>query len=196
MAGRSGVSGMYFRSMGIPVIAGRAFTEADGAGARAAAIVSRSMARRLRPNASPLGQRIALAAPVVPSVAGKPTPTDWLTIVGVVGDVVQVKLTDPPPAAIYQPLGQVSGILFQSYPYFMSHVRFTVRTTADPLTAGRAMRNVIHGLDRDVPVEAVGPLGDVVSDQRQEPLFQTRLLIAFSLLALVLAVVGTYGVLA
>lgn len=108
------VSPDYFRVMGIRLLQGRGFTEQDDSSAPGVAIVSQSVARTLWPGEDPVGKRITME--------DEPKPKDWLTIVGVVDDVRQQSLTEPPMPAIYQPYKQVAR------PFFLSHISFGVRT--------------------------------------------------------------------
>jgi len=176
------VSPDYFRAMGIGLLRGRPFSEQDDARAPGVAIVSRSVAQRLWPGADPLGRRI--------SMEDHPQASDWLTVIGVVEDVRQERLTQGPVSAIYQPYRQVGGT------YSLSHMSFVARTDAAPRAYATAMRAALRDIDPDLPAQALAPLEELVAVQRLAPLFQARLLAAFSLLALVLAAVGIYGLLA
>ncbi len=172
----------YFRVMGIPLLRGRPFTEQDDARAPRVAIVSRSIAQRLWPGADAVGRRV--------SMADEPGPKDWLTVVGVVEEVRQERLTQGPVAAIYLPYRQVS------FTFFLAHMSYVARTDAAPGEYARAMRATLRDIDPDQPAQALAPLEELVAAQRLAPLFQARLLTAFSLLALMLAAVGIYGLLA
>jgi ABC-type antimicrobial peptide transport system permease subunit len=123
-------------------------------------------------------------------MADHPAAGDWLTVVGVVEDVRQERLTEGPVAAIYQPYRQVP------YAYFLSHMSYVARTDAAPGDYARAMRNTLRDIDADQPAQEVAPLETLAAIQRLGPQFQARLLTAFSLLALALAAVGIYGLLA
>ncbi|HSD31394.1 MAG TPA: ABC transporter permease [Gemmatimonadales bacterium] len=176
------VSPDYFRAIGIRVVHGRSFTAQEDARAPGVAIVSRSVAARHWPGADPLGKRI--------SMQDHPAPTDWLTVVGVVEDVRQERLTQDPMPAIYRPVDQVS------HRFFLGHMTFIARTDAPAGEYARAMRNVLREIDPDLPAQALAPFQELVAQHRAEPQFQTRILAAFSLLALALAAVGIYGLLA
>ena len=182
MVSKPAVSPDYFRAMGIGLLRGRPFSEQDDARAPRVAIVSRSVARRLWPSVDPLGRRI--------SMEDHPQAADWITVIGVVEDVRQERLTQGPVAAIYQSYRQVTGI------YSLSHMSFVARTDAAPRAYATAMRAALRDIDPDLPAQALAPLEELVAAQRLAPLFQARLLAAFSLLALVLAAVGIYGLLA
>jgi predicted permease len=173
----------YFAVMGIRVRQGRGFLPSDNASSERVVIVSRSVAERLWPGGSPIGQRITME--------DKPKPSDWMTIVGVVDDVVQEGVAAPRAQAIYQDLAQVDK------PFFINHVNFIVRTdgSADARVE-QAMRSAIHDVDPDQPVESIMTMESRLSDVVAEPRFRSVLLSVFSLMALTLAAIGIYGVLA
>jgi putative ABC transport system permease protein len=173
----------YFTVMGIHLTEGRGFLPSDNAASERVIIVSRSVAERLWPGRSPIGQRITME--------DKPKPSDWMTIVGVVDDVVQDGVASPRAQAIYQDLAQVDKT------FFINHINFVARTdgSADPrVIAG--MRAAIRGVDPDQPIESILTMESRLSAVVAEPRFWSLLLTVFSLLALSLAAIGIYGVLA
>jgi len=182
LADKPAVSADYFRVMGISTLEGRGFTEQDNHDAPGVAVISRSVARTLWPGRDAVGKRLTLE--------DNPKPEDWLTIVGVVDDVRQAGMTAEPHAAIYQPYQQVTR------PFFLSHMTFVVRTAADPVSVSAAMRQALAGVDRNQPVDSIAAMTDLVDATTAEPRFQARLISIFSLLALLLAALGIYGVLA
>jgi predicted permease len=181
-ADKPAVSPGYFHAMGIPLLQGRYFTERDSASAAGVVIVSQSVAHHYWPGEDPIGKRI--------SMADHPTPRDWLTIVGVVDDIRQTDLKLKPSASVYQPYTQVP------WPFFLSHMSFLVRTPSNPVSLAPAMRAVLKEVDKEQPLESVTTLESVVGATIAELRFQGRLLAVFSGLALVLSVIGIYGVLA
>ena len=182
LADKPSVSPDYFRVMGIRLLAGRYFGAQDTAAVPGVVIVSRTVARRLWPGEDPVGKRI--------SMEDHPTAADWLTIVGVVADIVQSDLRKQPSATVYQPYVQVPQ------PFFLSHMSFVLRTGFSPQSMAPAMRAVLREVDKDQPAQSVATMEEVLGATIAEPRFQGRLLAAFSMLALVLAVIGIYGVLA
>lgn len=172
----------YFRTMGIRLLRGRTFSDTDHSEAPGVAIISESVARLLWPNEEALGRRI--------SVENKPGPGDWLQIVGVVDDVRQQGVRQDPMPAIYQDFRQVKG------KFFLSVMTFAVRTTTDPGALASGMSQILRDSDRNLPALSIQTMEEAVADSTAEPRFQTRLLAAFSFLALLLAAVGIYGVLA
>jgi putative ABC transport system permease protein len=209
----AGISGDYFRAIGIPVLSGRTFTNADDASAPGVVIVSRLLASKEWPNQPAVGKRISMPdLPAPPSFlkkAGSRSDSSsgdhpraklqrWLTVVGVVGDVVQENLTDAPSATIYLPLEQIGQTLtfHPEMPGSQGHIVFVTRTSGDPKSVERAMREIVRGIDGDQPIESIAAMPVVVTGQQEQPLFRTRLLSVFSMIALALAVIGIYGVLA
>jgi putative ABC transport system permease protein len=176
------VSPGYFRAMGIRLLRGRDFTGRDNSASAGVAIVSRTVVRMLSPSEEAIGRRITFQ--------DHPTPADWMTIVGVVDDVKQFALTEASHPAIYRPYLQVRQ------PFFLGHMTFAVRTESDPLRLVPAIRGALGDVDRNQPAQSIAAMNDVMAAATAEPRFQARLLGVFALLALVLALVGTYGVLA
>jgi putative ABC transport system permease protein len=170
----------YFRVMGIRLVSGRAFTARDDKSAPGVVIVSRAVAQRLWPNGA-IGQRI--------SMEDKPTANDWLTIVGVVDDIRQFDVKQTMPA-VYLPLAQANR------DWMLNHLAFAARVAGDPSSVERAIRGVLKRVDPLQPAESIATMGAVLDDMIAEPAFQTRLIAVFAMLALVLAAVGIYGVLA
>jgi predicted permease len=179
---KTAVSPRYFQAMGIRLLRGRDFNEHDTSSSLGVAIVSRSVARAIDPSEEVIGHRIRLW----PSAK----PQAWQTIVGVVDDVKQMGPSQQSHAAIYQPYPQVSQRSL------LSRMTYVVRTGSDPLAAIPAIRNVLRVVDKDQPATAIGLLTDSLDRATAEPAFYARLLGTFALLAVTLALVGTYGVIA
>lgn len=175
------VSPGYFQTLGVPLLAGRPFGPADREEAPGVVIVNRTLARRHFPQGA-VGRRLKIGGPERPDNA-------WLEIVGVVADVKYGGLAAPAEPAYYLPTGQLA-----------SHgMRLVVRADGrDAAAAGLAarVRQTVRGLDRDLPVEAVRPLPGLVAESIAAPRLRTQLIGAFGALALVLAAIGIYGVLA
>jgi predicted permease len=174
------VSPGYFGALGIRTLAGRDFTPADRAGAPGVVVVSETVARRLWPNESAVGKRISMVEP--------PGANDWLTVIGVVNDVVQdAGLTRH--STIYLPYLQTTAS------FFINHMTFVVRP-APGASVAPAMRAALREVDPSVPAQALQTMDQSMMDTIAEPVFQMRLLATFAFLALLLAALGTYGVLA
>ncbi|HSS52011.1 MAG TPA: ABC transporter permease [Thermoanaerobaculia bacterium] len=170
----------YFRTLGIPLLAGRAFTDGDGAGAPAVAVISRKVARLFFPGINPVDRRIHLDIDLGPDVP------QTRVIAGVVGDVHQEGLALEEAPAVYLPHRQVP------YP----KMSLLVRTAGDPQALGGAVRAIVRDLDHDVPVGTVTTMEEILTTSVGRPRFYTALTTLFAALALFLAAVGVYGVLA
>jgi putative ABC transport system permease protein len=170
------VSPDYFQALGTPVSGGRPFSERDQADTAKVVIINRMLARRLFPNESAVGKHIQLVNPE--------QGDDWREIVGVVGDVRYSGLDDPSDASIYTPFSQTPGL----WNYLM------IRTTVPPQTIVQAVRQSVVSISPDLEPANFQTMGQLVSQSVAQPRFYALLLAAFALLALVLAIVGIYGV--
>ncbi|HWH02494.1 MAG TPA: ABC transporter permease [Gemmatimonadales bacterium] len=171
------VSTGYFTTMGIRILAGRDFTPADRAGAPGVVIVSEAVAHQLWPSEDAVGKRVAEGT-------GRPGPVKWLTVIGVVSDIVQDGSLDR-HSTVY-------------FPYLQTATRwmtFVVRP-ASGVKVASAMRAALREVDPAVPAQSLETMDQSMMENIAEPVFQMRVLATFALLALLLAVIGTYGVLA
>ncbi|MBV9927452.1 MAG: ABC transporter permease [Acidobacteria bacterium] len=168
------VSADYFTAMGIPLKQGRAFTDRDAPGAPPVAIISAELARKLFGDKEPLGQRVEISM-------GKPGPVE---VVGVVGDVRQNGLEAEPDPEVYVPFLQ------NPWPAFT----LVARTTTDAQSTGPLVRAAAASVDRTQPVGEPALLEKVLGDTLSQRRLNMLLLTIFSGVALVLAVVGIYGV--
>lgn len=176
------VSPGYFATIGVRLLRGRPFSDADRPGQPPVAVVSESVARRFWPGGDPLGKRIALVE--------RPKAEHWLTVVGVVEDVRQDPFRLAPTEAVYQPYAQVTNR------FFVGYMTFLVRTSGDPAQAAPMMRAALARIDPNEAPQAVMTLDAVIDRTVAEPRFQARALTVFSIAALLLAAIGLYGVLA
>jgi predicted permease len=176
------VSPRYFETMGIRVLRGRDFTDGDRAGSLPVLVVSESVARRLWPGGEPLGRRVALR--------DNPRPEDWLTVIGVVEDVRQGGFKSDPTHAVYQPFMQVTNR------FFVGYMTFLARTPTDAELSAPLMREALRQVDKDEAPESLAALDAVIDRSVADPKFQARVLVLFSSVALLLAAVGIYGVMA
>jgi putative ABC transport system permease protein len=175
------VDSAYFRTLGIPLLRGRGFTEADRAGAPHVVLINRAMAERYWPGADPIGHRIR--PPGMDEHA-----SEWLTIVGVVGDVHDRGLDSPPAPAMF--------IHYPQRPENLpSGATVLVRTSVAPDALGAAVRGRVQAADPNVPV-SVSTLSALVTESVGARRFATVVLSTFAALALLLAALGIYGVLA
>ena len=173
------VSPDYFRTMGIVVKRGRVFTTADAEGQPGVVVVSESVARRAWPGEDPVGKRLKIPLP--------PTPyhDTWLTVVGVVAD------------ARYR---EIQASRFDLYMSFLQSDHgpnhLVVRSSTDPAALVPAIREVVRGLDSDQPVTEAATMTQIVSEALGGPRFAARVFGAFAVVALLLAALGLYGLLA
>jgi predicted permease len=179
---KASISPGYLSAMGIGLLRGRDFNDRDRADSPGVVIVSDAVARQLWPGEDALGQQL--------SVEDRPTTADWLTVVGVVPDVRQTGVKDDLAPALYQPYLQVKR------PFFLGQMTFVARTSGDPGPLASAMRTALANTDPTLAPDAMGSMESLVAGTIAEPRFQTRLLVVFSALALILAAIGVYGVLA
>ncbi|HKD62439.1 MAG TPA: FtsX-like permease family protein, partial [Candidatus Acidoferrales bacterium] len=167
----------YMRSMHVPLLSGRDITDADTADRPAVVLVSESFARRFWPNNNPLGKHLTLT--FYPDITRE--------VVGVVGDVKQHGLDiDMGRETIYNALAQVSR----------TRAQLVVRTTASPTSLVSAATDAVHEVDPDEPVLKMETMEDVVNASLFQQRFSMLLLAAFAGLALLLAAVGIYSMLA
>jgi putative ABC transport system permease protein len=164
-----------FTALRIPLKAGRLLDQRDGANATQTAVVNEAFVRRYFPNEDPLGHRFQTAG-----------NKSWRTIVGVVGDTRQMGLAAEVMPEVFLPLEQ------SPYP----DMELVIRTDADPLTLVSAVRAAVASIDRDVPLFGVETLDDMLAGEVASQRFNMALLGAFAGLALLLAAVGIYGVMA
>jgi len=173
------VSPGYFETMGIPLVRGRDFTDSDREGRPGVVVISEALARRFWPDRDPVGERIKIPLP--------PTEFDgeWLRIVGVAGD------------ARYRELQATRYDLYMSYQQ-SDHVsqHLVVRTAGGVGPVAPLVRHAIQELSPDLPAPEVTPMTRVVSEALGGPRFAARLFSAFALVALLLAALGLYGLLA
>lgn len=170
------VSPGYLRTMGIPVRAGREFTEADRADSRPVALVSEDMAKKFWPGESPLGKRVKI---------GWGTDQSFREIVGVAGSVRGDRLDRPPIAEIYMP--------FPQHP--VAGVNLLVSTALPAKSTLESVRRALWSIDPDLPLPKLVPVAELVNGSIARRAFSTRLLSAFGGVALMLASLGIYGVL-
>ena len=170
----------YLATMGIPIVRGRGFTDADGPNSQPIALVSASLARTLWPDADPIGKRI-----------GYPFPSPWMTIVGVVPDVRLDSLRDTTGSAVYIPYSQRLASLRTNVKQDMTVI---VRTNGNAGAIGRELRAIVESIDRSVPVTDVRTMDNVISQSVAKPRFTMSVVTGFALAALLLGAVGIYGV--
>jgi putative ABC transport system permease protein len=185
-AGYRIVSGDYFAALGVPLRHGRLFTPEDIAGAPRVALVNEAFVRRFVPSGNPLGKRITF---------GDGTEdAQYHEIVGVVADVRHQNLTADPGPEIYVPYAQVAPDLWGVFSAIPLSV--VVRTKASVESVAPGLRDAVLQADPEQVISGLRPAGELISDAIARQRFSMLLLLAFGGLALTLAAVGVYGVLA
>ncbi len=173
-----GVSPDYFQAMGTPLVAGRFFTETDQDGSQAVALVDRATAARYWPGASPIGQRLKRGS--------LQSTSPWATVVGVVGDIRHDAIET----------AGVPHIYFSIYQFSSRTLGLVVRSRADPAGLGESLRREIQAVDPNLPVFGIRTLSSLVAAALTPHRFSAQLMGGFAALALLLAAIGIYGVLA
>lgn len=167
------VSPGFFRTVGIPLLAGRDFTPHDDADAIPVAVVNRALAERHFPGENPIGETL---------IAGEQVR---LEIVGLVENARHESVTEPAKPTLYLHLPQTPRRVFS----------FLLRTEVPPDSVLSAVRAAVWDVDPDQPIQLLAPLRRVISDSVAQPRLTALLLGGFAVLALVLAALGIYGVL-
>lgn len=167
------VAGDYFRTTGVPLMAGRTLMETDRKDSAPVGLINRSMAQELWPGEDPIGKEVRIFGNVP------------FTVVGVVGDVRQHGLDTQPYPEMYVPKSQWRWAVGRMY--------LMTRSAGAPPSA-EALRDAIWSVDPGVPIPSVRPLGQVVAGSVADARFFASLLAGFGLLALMLGAVGVYGV--
>jgi putative ABC transport system permease protein len=171
------ISPEYFTALGAPILRGRPFNENDRKGSPLVVIISQTLAERYFADENPIGRRF--------KTGGADRPRNpWMEIVGVVGDVKYSGLDSKPEPAYYVPLAQ--NMWGAAY--------LVVRGQTDPTSLIPAIRQQISELDKDIPIANLSTMNQLLAESVAVPRFRTFLLGVFAALALVLASVGTYGV--
>jgi putative ABC transport system permease protein len=168
-----------FATLRIPLVRGRLFTDLDGPSSQRVVVVNESFVRRFFPGGDPLGRRVTFDNPQNPQAT-------WSTIVGVVADTRRGGLARDPWAELYFPMSQVPD----------SRMFVLVRTSGDPLSLARAAQAEVWAVDRDQPITSVRTVDAIVAASQANRRFTTYLLGLFSIVALALAAIGIYGVMA
>lgn len=164
----------YLRTMGIPLVAGRDFAETDDENSAPVVIVNQTLARRLWPGGNAVGRRVSF-------FSGK-----WMPVVGVVGDIHQSGLDAEPKPEIYVPAWQAR------YPASA----LALRARVDPSTLSTAVRQLVWSINPEQPLSDIATMEEILDEDTAGRRMISTLITAFAALALVLAAVGLYGLLA
>jgi predicted permease len=173
----------FLDTMGMTLVEGREFEPADRVqGAMPVVLVNQALARRFFPGKSALGERVRV---------GDDEELPWMTVVGVVGDVHNSGMDQPPRPELFFDLDQAVG-----YGYAPALLHLYVRSSGDPAAIVPSVRAALREIDPQVPLFRVRTMNEVVAASMTRPRFLALLLSAFSAMAMVLAAVGIYGVIA
>ena len=165
----------YFRTMEIPLIAGREFSPAEVTQEKHVVVINNTFAQKFFPGANPIGQRITI------DMKDTNVPSE---IVGVVGDIHGAELSATPWPTIYWPYPELA----------YSAMTIVVRTETDPFAVLPAVREIVQSLDKNEPIAKVATMDDLISDSVARSRFSAFLLAIFAALAMILACIGIYGV--
>jgi putative ABC transport system permease protein len=163
----------YFRAIGIPLLKGRNFTEADGLHAQVPIMINETLARRFFPGEDPLGKRLLV-------LDEKPHE-----IIGVVGDARQWGLEKPPDPEVYFSYAQMA---------FGSGTTLVARTNVEPGSLSEGLRRAVRDVNPDAPVYSIKTMTQVLADSTAQRRFNTILMTSFAAVALLMAAIGLYGV--
>jgi putative ABC transport system permease protein len=176
------VSADYLKTMGIPLREGRYLNDGDNEQTMPVALINETMARQYWPGEKAIGKRFKLGGPD----ANRP----WMTIVGVAGDVRQMGIEEPVKAEMYVPYQQIKD------DQWFAPRDLVIRTAVDPLSIVAAARREIHQVDPDQPISNIRTMDEVLGEETASRRLGMTLLTIFAALALLLATLGIYGVLA
>jgi putative ABC transport system permease protein len=168
----------YFRTLQIPLIAGRAFNDSDSASSPFVAVINETLARGFFPRGDAIGHRILLGAPQPDS--------KWMTIIGIVGDVKTGTLDRAAIPQFYTPASQ----------HPVGYMQLAIRTYADPAAIVRQATAIVRSVDPEAPVYGVQTMEERVASSVSQPRFETVILAFFAGAALFLAAIGIFGVVA
>jgi putative ABC transport system permease protein len=179
----------FLRTLGIPLIRGRDFSESDGATSPAVALISEEFKRRYFATEEPIGRKIHIGPPQLPGIAVEENITDDVdvTIIGVIGDFKNAGL-------VHAPQPQIT-VLYSQHPLVNGGFKdILIRTASDPYSVESEVRSQLRALDSDMPFAEVQTIDELVERQTGGQRFTTVLLAWFAVAGLALAVVGIYGV--
>ena len=185
------VQGDYLQAMGIPLLAGRFFSQDDTANTQLVAIVNHKLAQHYWPGSDPIGKRLR--------VGTQEMQTPWITIVGEVADVKENSPDLPDKEQFYQPVRQIEkaiGSLASPTDLFGNGGYIAVRTAMPPEQMANVLRATVRSIDPQLPLDQVQSMEQAVSGSEAPRRFNTALISAFAIAAVLLAALGIYSVIA
>jgi putative ABC transport system permease protein len=169
----------FFKTLRIPLLHGRLFTDADTATVQPVVVVNESLAKRFFPEGDALGKKVTFDNPT-------DSQARWATIVGIVGDTRRGGVNHAPWAELYYPLAQAPD----------PRMYALIRTSGDPLALVRSAQGEVWAIDRNQPIQSIRTVDGLLAGSQATRRFTTFLLGLFSIIALALAAIGIYGVVA
>ncbi len=176
------VSAHYLQTMNIPLRQGRYFDERDNAQSMSVGIINETMARQYWAGENALGRRF--------KIGGPNSDSPWIQIVGIVGDIRQMGIDEPVKAEMYLPYQQI-----ENSPWYNPR-DLAIRTSGDAANLVGSVRQVIREVDPDQPISNVATMAEVLGTEAAQRRLGMIMLVGFAALALLLAALGIYGVLA
>ena len=178
----------YFRATRIPLRRGRNFTQSNTAQSHSVVIINEILARQYFSDQSPIGERLTIGGGMGPDFADRSRD-----IVGVVENVREEGLEDPPPAMLFIPASQVPDTITRLFNKYMP-TSWVIRTKVKPMSLSARVRNEVLAVDAAMPVSDLHPIQEVLTDSIARQRFNMLLLGNFAAVAPLLAAVGIYGV--
>lgn len=170
----------YFEAAGIPLLKGRFFLPSDTSDSQPVLVISSAMAKKFWPNEDPVGKRIKPLEPDFP----------WCTIAGVVGDIRQRSVESAPAPTFYYLYTQIPKSMQNE---MLGRMTLVVRSPEESSTLGPSLKNLVRQADRELPVYDMMPMDEVLTASLSKPRFNSLLLGTLAIEALLLAIVGVYG---
>jgi predicted permease len=169
----------FFRAAGMRLLRGRDITDADNADAAPVLIINEAMKQQCWPDTDPIGTHIRFE-----ENTGDPR---WREIVGIVNDVRHDGPHLDPRPAVYGPQ-------YQAFAYMLDRMRLVVRTSSDPLSIAQAVRQIVYQIDPNLAVSDIRTMHQLLASSVARPRFSMTLLVSFASAAVLLALIGIYGV--
>jgi putative ABC transport system permease protein len=181
------VTNDFFRTMGMTIVRGRGFSSSDAPGTPRVAVVNQTLVQKYFPNEDPIGKRLEI---------GFDDPPAWREIVGVVADVKTDGLDADTPVQVFEPAHQWQINNYTLAVRLVAPMPGEGGTLGDPTAIAASIRTAVQKLDRTQPVHTIKPMAQLVAESLAQRYFSLVLLAVFASVALALAVIGLYGVIA